>query len=311
MCKESILSLYSEINNSKFLKRYGKEYVNILRSLRKNVYFQGVKGYLSKDEIYQLCFEFLYHCFSKNMAEQFRNSLKKHINLYTKEEIVNAIYIMENDPNAVYLLSNVKLSLSEAYDLLESRGTFWYSSEDFWAINVLTTLDVSTAMTLMHEWGHRLYESYSHPKCFESSVYEEAFAFYNSYLLFEYCKKNGMSYDAKLALEEIDYSNGCSIDDFRYIESIVLHLKEKPQKDVLYEMRENEAFALNNYHHILGHLLAKYLYYDNENVPFDQKCDLLISEIQSHEKTQKVFRKIMNVADKDKINQNMLLYYQR
>lgn len=45
MCKESILSLYSEINNSKFLKRYGKEYVKKLKTMLFP-YFMGLSKIL-------------------------------------------------------------------------------------------------------------------------------------------------------------------------------------------------------------------------------------------------------------------------
>ena len=65
MCKESVLSLYRDSYDSKFLSHYGKKYVDILRNLKKDVYYQGVKRYLSKDEICKLCFDFLSVSFSK------------------------------------------------------------------------------------------------------------------------------------------------------------------------------------------------------------------------------------------------------
>jgi len=76
-------------------------------------------------------------------------------------------------------------------------------------------------------------------------------------------------------------------------------------------MSENEAFALNNYHHILGHMLAKYFYYENEKIPFRKKCSLLEREIVNSDQMQKVFKKIMNTDDKDGIYKDVVTCYQR
>jgi len=83
---------------------------------------------------------------------------------------------MQGDLNFSVDLSNAKLCLVKALDLLDSRGSFWYCNENIWAINILTTLDVSSAMTLIHEWTHRIYVKYSHHDYLESPIYGEALA---------------------------------------------------------------------------------------------------------------------------------------
>ncbi len=128
--KTSLLQFYRKYYDTDFIRKYGQNYTEIVRGLEKQTFYQGPKQYISKEEVCQLCTEYIQKYGSQDTAMEFKNALKTKIRLYTVEELEQIISVMETDSPMSGKLSKITLCLEEAKELLETRGTLFYINKD-------------------------------------------------------------------------------------------------------------------------------------------------------------------------------------
>jgi len=298
---KQLVDMYQFGKNKRFYQNYGDNYLFLLRNLEKSVHYFGPEAYCHKEDIYKTVSCFLERSFSKEMREDFESYIERNIYLYTKEELEEILNIYEY--RDVEKIKKLPISYHFALYLLRSRAYTFYVDSNHFEIGVHTNLTFGSCISLLHEWIHKINGDHGITMVDDYIILDELLAYYGTFLFEEFCEREGKIYDAKLAIDQVDTVIFDRIHAFQKVEQVIASIPVEKEKEIIDFLSHDTSFALNDYEHILGYVLATYFYQKQEGKSLEEKTEWLQRMICYPSFLHELFEEVMTL---DCIDQKIL-----
>lgn len=273
----NILNYYYEsIKNDKYLKKHFKDYKDLLFGVEEYPLKEGPLRYFSNDEIITLVGNFLKEYYP-DLYDTYLLHSKLKLAIYPKKDLEEYIGMSKEE-----ILTTKKklppLTLEEAKALLSGEGYYDYILKD---INIVSTNDINTAITLIHEYTHKIYDDFNskqNTECFY--LYTEYLAYLNSFYFGDYLESLGYFSDYEI-------SNGILFDNIMAASDIFMlmddYYKKKPLEETDFELitecLKEDYIPLNDYHHLIAFLTAFHNYQETKDIDLSKRCDILAKDL--------------------------------
>ena len=273
----NILNYYYEgIKNDKYLKKHFKEYKDLLFGVGEYPLYEGPLRYFSNDEIIDLVGNFLKKYYPKLYADYLLYSKTKLV-IYPKKDLEEYIGMSEQE-----ILATKKklppLTLEEAKSLLGGEGYYDYILND---INIASTNNINTAITLIHEYTHKLHYAFNckqNTECYY--VYTEYLSYLNSFYFGDYLENLGY-------ISDFEISNSLLFDDVMNASDVFMLMDDYYKKElvdetdfeIIAECLKEDYVPLNDYDHLIALLMAFHNYQETKEIDLSKRCDMLAKDL--------------------------------
>ena len=300
--RSELIDIYSDIKKYKYLRKNYSNYRDILLKL-SNIGKKDNTGplrYFSNDDILSLVSKYLnsyFNCYTKDFA-------KTTILMYDIDTLLKYSNASDEDKlNDEF--KYISLTKEEAEDLLIAKGVTDFVFND---IKIVNYKNISTSLTMIHEYTHKIHNDNSNYKHTEEwLIFSEFLAYYNELLFKEYLESLGYQSDISIAINDNLITTRGQIKIFKLMDE-VYHGKNISLKDlrIIDISIELDNIPLYDYPHIIAYLASITKYEETKNLSLEEKTKELDQLLSININSSVMNGNYLNIKDKSNVKKLIL-----